>query len=214
MWKEVMNIEANIKIFEDLLTSTNREGIEKLIEYCRTSDFYTAPSSTRYHLSVEGGLLQHSLNVYEVLKNLLNKEVDGLYSYVCAGKTIDKITEDNLIIMSLLHDICKVKYFGTEVRNKKNEDGVWVKYNAYTVDEQFPFGHGEKSVFILNNYIKLNPNEAMAIRWHMGFPDDFQGKQAYGKAVEKCPVILALHTADMMASRFVEGTSSNKELFI
>ena len=210
-----MTNQENISKFESLLKKINRPGIDDLIDFCRKTDFYIAPSSTRYHLCVEGGLLQHSLNVYNALKSFLVNNNDGTFSFNVCGIKTSTINEETLILISLLHDICKVNYFGAETRNRKNKDtGQWEQYKSYVVDERFPYGHGEKSVLILSSFISLMPNEQMAIRWHMGFPDDFAGKNAYGCAVEKYPIVLALHTADMMASRLMESNESNKKDFV
>lgn len=208
-----MDVTKNIETFENLLIKVKRDGINDLLDYIRNSDFYTAPASTRYHLSVEGGLLQHSLNVYRALSGILNNKGDGNYSYLCDGVEVTSITEESLIVIALLHDICKVNSYATEKRNRKNENGDWEQYDFYVTDEKFPYGHGEKSVLIISNFIKLTDEEQMAIRWHMGFPDDFAGKMAYGSAAEKYPIIIATNTADMLASRIMEAKESNKETF-
>lgn len=204
-----MNTVENVQAFETLLSKVSRVGINDLIEYIRNSDFYKAPASTRYHLSVEGGLLQHSLNVYRALKGILKDTGNGSYSYLCDGIEVASLSEENLIIISLLHDICKVNSYAVEKRNRKNDEGVWEEYDFYITDEKFPYGHGEKSVLIISNFIKLSDIEQMSIRWHMGFPDEFAGKMAYGSAVEKYPVIIAVNTADMLASRIMESKETN-----
>lgn len=208
-----MNKENNILIFEQTLGKVNRPGMNELIAYIRESDFYNAPASTRYHLSIKGGLLQHSINVYKALKEMMRDNHDGTYSYMCAGEEVDRVSEDTLIVVGLLHDICKINTYGVEKRNRKNKLGAWESYDFYVVDEKFPYGHGEKSVLIISNFIKLLPQEQMAIRWHMGFPDDFAGKAAYGSSVEKYPIILAVNTADMLASRCMEKQNCNKSEF-
>lgn len=209
-----MNTEKNKQMFETLLQQINRPGMEELIEFIRQSDFYSAPASSRFHLSAKGGLLQHSLNVFNAMYGMLRNNGDGFYSYLCNNVEIAKISKESVIIVSLLHDICKVNTYCTEKRNRKNSNGEWEQYDFYTVDEKFPYGHGEKSVLIISNYINLLPVEQMAIRWHMGFPDDFAGKTAYGSAVEKYPIILALNNADMLASRVMEDKESNKPNFV
>lgn len=175
--------------FIELLRSTNREGIEKLIDFLDRTDFYTAPASTRFHNSFESGLLAHSMNVYTSLKKLVGNEW----------------SEDTIIIVSLLHDICKVNMYKVDYRNKKDENGVWVKEPYYTTDDLMPLGHGEKSVMIISEFIKLSKEELYAIRWHMG---GFEPKENYGylaKAYEKYPLAVYTHIADIMATYILES---------
>lgn len=175
--------------FIELLRSTNREGIERLIDFLDRTDFYTAPASTRFHNSFESGLLAHSMNVYTSLKKLVGNEWP----------------EDTIIIVSLLHDICKVNMYKVDYRNKKDENGVWVKEPYYTTDDLMPLGHGEKSVMIISEFIKLSKEELYAIRWHMG---GFEPKENYGylaKAYEKYPLAVYTHIADIMATYILES---------
>lgn len=175
--------------FIELLRSTNREGIEKLIDFLDRTDFFTAPASTRFHNSFESGLLAHSMNVYTSLKKLVGNEWP----------------EDTIIIVSLLHDICKVNMYKVDYRNKKDENGVWVKEPYYTTDDLMPLGHGEKSVMIISEFIKLSKEELYAIRWHMG---GFEPKENYGylaKAYEKYPLAVYTHIADIMATYILES---------
>lgn len=175
--------------FIELLRSTNREGIEKLIDFLDRTDFYTTPASTRFHNSFESGLLAHSMNVYTSLKKLVGNEWP----------------EDTIIIVSLLHDICKVNMYKVDYRNKKDENGVWVKEPYYTTDDLMPLGHGEKSVMIISEFIKLSKEELYAIRWHMG---GFEPKENYGylaKAYEKYPLAVYTHIADIMATYILES---------
>ena len=192
-----MNTEL-VEKFESLLQSTEREGIDKLIKYIKTTDFYIAPASTRFHSSYEGGLLQHSINVYEMLK---------AKSKTDTWKDIVK-DESTIIIVSLLHDLCKANYYTVEMRNKKNEQGKWEQVPFYTVDDQSPYGHGEKSVMMLMEFIKLTAEEKYAIRWHMGFSEPKDNYQYLGKAMEKYPLICALHEADLEATYLLETEKS------
>lgn len=114
-----MNRETNIEQFEELMSTIERPGIDKLMDYIRKSDFYTAPASTKFHLSCKGGLLQHSLNVYEAMKHRLEMEGDGLV-YKVAGHIVAKIDEDSLKIVTLLHDLCKTNFYEEGTRNQKN----------------------------------------------------------------------------------------------
>ena len=130
--------------FISLLRSTNREGIEEVIQFLEKSDFYKAPASTRFHGSFEGGLLEHSMKVYEILKHKVKNSVLDL-----------NVSDDTLIIIALLHDICKVNFYKVDYRNAKNERGEWEKVPYYTVDDTIPYGHGEKSVMMITEYMKL-----------------------------------------------------------
>ena len=180
-----------------------RRGADKLLEYVHQSDFFTAPSSTRFHGSYEGGLVQHSVNVYHCLKDYLarprTKEVYGM-----------DYSEESIAIVSLLHEICKVNFYKIEMRNRKNEQtGKWEQYPYYTINDTLPYGHGEKSVYILSGFFygdaRLTRDEAFAIRWHMGFsgPED---NGTIGKALEMYPLATALFVADMEATYFLEGS--------
>ena len=162
------NRQANINRFEAEMTKVTRDGVDKLMAFIRKSDMYAAPASTRFHLSVTGGLLQHSLNVLDALRANLTKNDDGTYSYEVAGVPAARVTEENVIIMALLHDICKTYFYTTEIRNRK-VNGKWEQYEAFAVDDKIPYGHGEKSVMMIEEYMKLQPVERYAIRWHMGY---------------------------------------------
>jgi len=168
--------------FIKLLQETNREGMDKLIEFLEASDFFKAPASTRYHGNWEGGLLEHSMKVYEILKT----------------KTEDS---DSVKIVGLLHDICKTNYYKTDYRNAK-VNGVWEQVPYYTVEDNIPFGHGEKSVMMLSEFIKLTPEEKYAIRWHMGFTEPKELYGTIGIAYKKYPLALLTFEADLEATYF------------
>ena len=204
--------EENIQRFESLMETITREGKDKLMDYIRNrSDFYTAPASTQFHLSCEGGLLQHSLNVYDCLKAMKESPV--------WKTTFEQIPEESLIIMSLLHDLCKVNFYTKGTKNQKTYDVdkvskaeqwqikhddmgdfIWETVLRYEVNDTMPLGHGEKSVMLINCFMKLKVYEIFAIRWHMGFSEDKSQYKALGEAMEKYPIVLALHEADLEAS--------------
>lgn len=189
--------QEKIERFEKLLLETKRDGIEKLIEFIRKSDFYTAPASTRFHGAYEGGLLDHSLNVYDCLNN-------KVASNLMWNDALMNMEYESIAITTLLHDLCKTYYYTTEMRNKKNEQGTWVQVPFYTVDDKIPYGHGEKSVMMIEEYIKLKPIERYAIRWHMGA---YEPKELWGtlsEAMNKYPLVLAIHEADMEATYLLE----------
>lgn len=192
---------------EEFITIYNeyikRPGADKLLDFLiNKSDFFTAPSSTRYHGAFEGGLVQHSLNVYHCLRNYLERSrVKELYGMEYSDETI--------AIVSLLHDLCKVNFYTVDYRNAKNADGVWEKVPYYTINDTMPYGHGEKSVYIISGYLygegRLSREEAFAIRYHMGFSGN-EDKNSIGKALEMYPLAFALSVADMEASYFLEGS--------
>ena len=188
-------MEAKQEFIEIFKENVKRPGSEKLLEWLCQSDFFTAPASTKYHCAFEGGLAFHSLNVYKLLKKRCEE-----YG-ITDGETI--------AICGLLHDICKANFYTISYRNAKNERGQWEKVPYYTVDDQFPFGHGEKSVFVIERFMRLRENEAIAIRWHMGGFDSAVkgGDFGSGKAYEICPFAVLLHLADMIASYLMEEHS-------
>ena len=177
--------------FIELLKSTNREGMDKLIEFLENSDFFEAPASTRYHGCFKGGLLAHSMKVYEILKEKVkNAPIDI------------NTSEETLIIVALLHDICKVNFYKVDYRNAKNQFGEWEKVPYYTIEDTIPYGHGEKSVMMITEYMKLTVEEKYAIRWHMGLSEP---KELYGTlsvAFSKYPLALMLFEADLEATYF------------
>ena len=186
------SIEENKKFFISLCTEKiQREGLPDLMDYLSKSDFFTSPASTRFHLSEPGGLLQHSLNVYYELFRLL-----AAYPEI-------KMSEESAVIVALFHDLCKANMYTSERRNRKNSNGQWESYDAYTINEKFHFGgHGSKSVFILQNYIKLLPEEAVAINCHMA---SWDGNKDVGAAFEQFPAAWLLHVADEAACYIREG---------
>ncbi len=180
-------------------TNITREGSDKLLEYLTSSksDFFTAPASTRYHSAYAGGLAQHSLNVYHCMKDYMARErVAQVYGLTASEETI--------AVTALLHDICKVNFYKTDYRNSKNDQGVWKKVPYYTIDDKLPYGHGEKSVYIISGFMRLSRDESFAIRYHMGFSGN-EDKNSVGRAFELFPLAFALSTADMEASYFLEG---------
>jgi len=183
-----------IDIFEE---NIKREGAEQLLDYLKNKcDFFTAPASTKYHNAFEGGLLCHSLNVYHSLKDYLQRErVKSLY-----GMSYDNET---IALVALLHDICKVNFYKVSSRNVKDEFGVWKAVPFYEIDGTLPYGHGEKSVYILSGFMRLSREEAFAIRYHMGF-SGIEETRDVGKAFEMFPLAAALSIADTEATFFME----------
>ena len=191
------NREKFIEIYKSTIT---REGADKFLDYLvEKTDFFTAPASTRFHGSYEGGLLEHSLNVYECLCDYVK------HSKFCKKYGFE-FSEESLAIVALLHDVCKTNFYKVEMRNVK-KDGVWVPVPYYTIEDNLPYGHGEKSVYILSGFMKLSRDEAFAIRYHMGFsgPEDVN---TVGSALEMFPLAFALYVADMEAAYYLEGKAN------
>jgi len=209
-------IEENILRFDNLLGSVQRDGMDRLLNYIKTkTDFYKAPASTRFHLACDGGLLQHSLNVYDCLAAKRNSPV--------WKDVLQDIPEESLIISALLHDLCKANFYVEGTKNQKTYDPekvaasenwqrkhdnqgdfIWETVKTYQIDDQLPLGHGEKSVMLIQCYIRLTMQEVMAIRWHMGFTEAKENWTAVGQAMEKYPIVLAIHEADLEASKILE----------
>ena len=194
------NRERFLQIYNEKIT---REGADKLLDFLQNgSDFFTAPASTRYHGAYEGGLLEHSLNVYDCLVDILArprmKEVYGI-----------EYSDESIAIASLLHDVCKVNFYKTSFRNVKDETGKWVSAPYYTIEDTLPYGHGEKSVYMISGYMRLTRDEAFAIRSHMGFSgtDDTNN---VGRALEMFPLAYATCCADMEAAFLMEGKLADK----
>jgi len=179
--------------FIRLLRNTNREGIEDVISFLEKSDFFRAPASTRFHGNFEGGLAEHSMKVYEILKEKVKNAVIPI-----------ETPDESLIIMALLHDLCKANYYKIDYRNVKNALGEWEKVPYYTIDDTIPYGHGEKSVMMLTEYIKLTNEEKYAIRWHMGFSEPKENYAPLGLAYKKYPIALLLNEADLESSYFFD----------
>ena len=179
----------------------HREGAEELLSFLLSSDFFEAPASARYHSSVAGGLCQHSLNVYDCLRAYMARpRVQQLY-----GLTGEEFSEESIAIVALLHDLCKIGCYKPGFRNVKDERGAWQKVASYSFEDPFPFGHGEKSVWMVMKYMKLTDQEAFAIRYHMGFSGE-EDARTVGQALAKFPLAFALNVADSEATYFLETT--------
>lgn len=174
-----------------------RDGANELLRWLESSDFFTAPASTRFHGAHEEGLLQHSLNVYDCLRKCIEASgSEGIAS------------EESIALVALMHDICKVNFYKKGYRNVKNDEtGQWERKEVFEIDEKFPCGHGEKSVIILQNFMHLTVDEIMAIRAHMGgFDTSVKGGDFFiGKTFEKSKLAFLLHLADMSATYLMEG---------
>ena len=187
-----MTYNDRVQNFERLArTFIKRKGLEDLLQYLHDSDFYFAPCSTKYHLSREGGLAEHSINVC----NQLFTEV--------ASHNITGYTDETIAIVSLFHDLCKIGCYKIETAWRKDKNGQWELYNRYVYDEDYPFGHSEKSAIILQRWLDCTPLELQAINAHMGFSDS-RGAQLIGNIFNKNKLALLLHFADMTATYLME----------
>lgn len=174
-----------------------REGSEAMLDYLvNRSDFFTAPASTRFHLACEGGLAEHSMNVYKCLSAYLSRPEAAEYG-------LGSVSGETAAIVALLHDLCKVNCYSVSSRNVKDKNGVWQSVPYYEWDDKLPYGHGEKSVYIASGFMKLTREEAFAIRYHMGFSQEGDTRSV-GAAFEMYPLALALSVADQEATFFLE----------
>jgi hypothetical protein len=199
METNTFDYEKNKKRYIDICKSNiHRDGIEKLLDWLDRSDFYNAPASSRYHLACKGGLCQHSLNVYKRLFKEFCNECD--INNIDDEKVLETVT-----IVSLFHDLCKVNFYKEDVRNVK-ENGVWVQKPYYTIDEKISLGHGEKSVIILQQFMKLTMEEIVSINSHMGFSDNRVkgGDYSIINVWDKYKLALLLHVADLKATKIDE----------
>ena len=186
--------EEYIQIYEQAIT---RSGAAELLAWMQTTDFFTAPASTRFHGACPEGLVMHSLNVYKVLQQRFSSEIEQ---------------PESLAICGLLHDLCKANFYKSGFRNIKDDStGNWNKVPFYSVQDAYPYGHGEKSVYLIERFLRLKPYEAIAIRWHMGGFDDAVrgGSFAISDAWRNHPLGVMLHIADLEATYLLErGTST------
>ena len=187
---------TNKERFIDILkTQANDRNINSLISYLENqTDFFDAPASTKFHLSERGGLLQHSLNVYDAL------------SALCAIFD-ESISQSSIAITALLHDLCKANFYKQEMKNVKTSLG-WTTQPVYVVNDELPLGHGEKSVImILNAGIKLTDEEMLAIRWHMsGFDNAVKGGEyALSNAYSHSKLVALLQAADIICANALES---------
>lgn len=213
-------IEQNKQDFLTILRSLSetrfpKENVEKLISVIETrTDFFIAPASSIYHSNYKGGLCEHTLNVYRLLKDLntmvqFHKSTNLPNEVVDAIKLKQAYPDDTIIIVGLLHDLCKVNTYNMVVKNKKDKNGQWVKYGGYEKNDPFPYGHGEKSVAIISKFLDLNQDEMLAIRWHLGMYEGgmYSGetKYTYHKAIADFPIVSMMVCADFLASQTLEA---------
>lgn len=194
-------MDIKSRFIEIYSSNIKRAGADKLLEYLESpaSDFFTAPASARFHGAYAGGLAEHSINVYECLSDYMERDrVKNTYNLTASAESI--------AITALLHDLCKINCYKPGFRNIKDETGTWIKVPTFEYDDKLPYGHGEKSVYIITGFMRLSREEAFAIRYHMGFSGT-EDPRNVGNAFEMFPLAFALATADMEATYFLEGKS-------
>jgi hypothetical protein len=189
--KAVTALTSQEQFTEIYNTHIKRQGAEELLEWIKRTDFFTAPASTRYHCACEHGLVMHSVSVFNTMvEKHFDPETDSMESFA---------------ICALLHDLCKAQFYKISTRNVKNEKtGQWEKVPYYSIEDQFPYGHGEKSVYMITAYMKLTREEAFAIRYHMGYSST-EDPRNISAAFEMFPLAFALSTADSEATYFIES---------
>ncbi len=187
--------EEFIELYREHIT---RPGAEALLDYLENKcDFFTAPASGRYHGAYPGGLCEHSLNVYYCLKEYVTRErAQELYGL--------DYSEETIAIVALLHDVCKIGCYRPGTRNVKGADGKWMQVPSYEFNDPMPYGHGEKSVYVVNGFLRLTREEAFAIRYHMGFSGK-EDPRDVGNAFQMYPLGFCLSVADMEATYFLEN---------
>ncbi|MBQ8159551.1 MAG: HD domain-containing protein [Clostridia bacterium] len=193
-----LDLEKQQMEFLDIChTNIQREGLAGLVNWLMTADFFRAPASTRFHGAYPGGLCQHSLDVYN-------------YALRASNLVDQPLDLESLTVASLFHDVCKVNFYKVDRRNQK-VNGVWTEVPYYTIEEKFAFGgHGSKSVFLVERFMRLKTDEAIAINCHMGFSD--QGNvSSISQAYERCPLAWVIHVADEAATWMLHRTSDDEE---
>ncbi|MBR3712804.1 MAG: HD family phosphohydrolase [Bacteroidales bacterium] len=205
-------IDHNLKKeFITLLKSTERDGVDDVIEELQELGFFDAPASSSFHLNYDGGLVEHSLNVCRVALGIRQQ-------MIAMNKNMaEYLPEDSVIIASLLHDVCKADIYKKVTKKKKDKFGMIQTKQGFKLDyTNFPLGHGEKSaIVLLRAGLAMSDYEIMAIRWHMAAWDlPFQSadiKENLNKARDICPLCAVIQTADTLASSILERKNTDDE---
>ncbi len=190
--------------FISILEATNRKGIGAVVAYLEKAGFFVAPASVNRHLSHDGGLLEHSLNVYRAALALRRQMLE------LRPELEPRLPEESIAIATLLHDVCKANIYRKMTKYRKDDQGRWESYDGYDVDyTRFPFGHGEKSVVMLLRLgLELTNDELLAIRWHMGAWDlSFQSYESKSNisAASDVPLVAIVQAADSLAAHLLEA---------
>lgn len=184
--------EDFIKIYTTLI---KRRGSDALLDWLEETDFFYAPASTRFHGNYEGGLCEHSVNVYEEMVRLARAYPEF------------SIPAESAAIVTLLHDLCKIGCYKPCVK-RKQINGVWHNTAAWEFQEDYCFGgHGSKSLYLVQRFMSLTEDEAAAINCHMGFADRPPNDFTLGKVYEVNPLAWLAHVADESATYVRETTA-------
>ncbi|MBR1889180.1 MAG: HD domain-containing protein [Alloprevotella sp.] len=205
-------INENKQIYLDICRKhIQREGLEDLLNYLdKETDFFTAPSSSKFHMNEVGGLCHHSLNVFNTAVRVHQQILDIATNSEFIEK-LEKISLENIAVATLFHDLCKTNIYKVTEKWKKDNDNRWVSYSGYEVKDDLPFGHGEKSCFIVHRFMKLYKDELLAIRWHMGMFDLGENASpsriAFYNALDQSPLTAIVHAADFLSTNCLEPTT-------
>jgi len=182
--------------FDKAILYIKRDGINELVTWLHETDYFVAPASSTFHGNYDGGLLEHNLNVLQFALHNFN--------YIVKQKPDLEYLRESVVICALFHDLCKVNTYVKQEKWKKDDQNKWVSYIGWSVDDKFPLGHGEKSVYLVSKYLQLTDAEAMAIRWHMGAYEPsvniVSSPQSYAYyAALTHPLVRLIHCADMLS---------------
>lgn len=198
---------AEVEKFKNHFSYINRPGADKLLDWLEKIGFFTAPASAKYHGAYAGGLVEHSNNVYSRLVQLAAAEDERQ-----GRRRFSEYTVGTIAVVALLHDVCKADAYKVEKKNQKQKDGSWQQVDAYGYTNNFPVGHGEKSIIQIMRHIYLTEEEVLAIRWHMGAFDNAVKGGSYDMnyAFAESRLAAMLHIADMMAVHLDERKTGNE----
>lgn len=189
--------EEIMQEYKNYFAYIQRPGAKNLLDWIESNGFFSAPASKSHHGSFPGGLALHSANVFKRLSRLNHEEE--------RRQQCSQYDSETIAICGLLHDLCKIDAY----RNIPVPKGT---AEQYEVTRNFPAGHGEKSVILILQFMKLTKEEILAIRWHMGQYDFYARGGGYDldNAFRQSKLAVMLHLADMMATHFDEREETEK----
>lgn len=195
-----MNSDKKAEFLKIWTERIHRDYADALLAWLeQETDFFTAPASTQHHGAHHGGLLEHSLNVYHRLRGIACLETYGEIT----SSLMSEDVEETVAVLALLHDVCKANCYHLETKRRKNQEtGRWEDYQGFVFRDPLPLGHGEKSLYLIQRHMDLLPEEALAIRWHMGAYDNAAkaDQRALSAAMVASPWVWRLQEADMCAA--------------
>ena len=190
-----MKQEEIIQVFRNYFNYIKRPGATDLLQWIDANGFFEAPASKRHHGAKPGGLAEHSVNVFRRLL-WLNAEEEKRQQF-------PQYDLETVAICGLLHDLCKIDAY-----RKSEFEGI----TEYQLTKNFPAGHGEKSVILILQFMRLTQEEILAIRWHMGQYDFYARGGGYDldNAFRQSKLAVMLHIADMIATHFDEREAAKQ----